>query len=283
MPAPRQRPDRVAHGILTADPRVEFVRTGTAARRGARHASRLSAFPRRTAQSVEVNSSKAIAHNTPRRSGRSADVLRAARASALLALPFQIGFIVATAAVDMAGAPADLLVAVLLVPALWVAPAVQLLFRTVLPRALQLHYLIFMTAGPYAGSALGVYGYIDHWDKVVHFDSGILLCWAGLVAVRRVEEHIDVVLPRWFSLTIGVITPMAFAAAWEICEFTSDHLIGTHAQDGNGDTMGDIIAATIGAVLTIVVTAIWKRPRSVLPLSLLHPSSRPGSETTPTA
>lgn len=200
---------------------------------------------------------------------------RAARASALLALPFQIGFLVVTLAVALAGAPTDVLVAVLLVPTLWLATVVQVLFSTVLPRSLQLHFLIFMTAGPYAGSALGVYGYIDHWDKLVHFDSGIMLAWAGMVAVRSVEQQLDIVLPCWFALSIAVATPMAFAAAWEICEFTSDHLLGTHAQLGNTDTMGDIISATIGALVTLVVTLAWRRPHSVMPRALAPTRSRP--------
>jgi uncharacterized membrane protein YjdF len=217
-----------------------------------------------------VESSDTAAGAAQRRSKRPAEVLRAARASALLALPFQIGFIVVTVVVSLAGGWTSAIVSVLLVPTLWLAAVVEVLFRTVLPRALQLHFLIFMTAGPFAGSALGVYGYIDNWDKLVHLDSGIMLAWVGMVAVRRVEERLGIVLPRWFSLAVAVITPMAFAAAWEICEFTSDHLIGTHAQNGNGDTMGDIVAATIGALLTLAFTLLWRRPRTVMPLSLLR-------------
>ncbi|NNC12635.1 hypothetical protein HII28_12200 [Planctomonas sp. JC2975] len=222
-----------------------------------------------------MENSEAAAPERPRRTGRPAEVLRAAWASALLALPFQIGFIVLTVVFSLLGLRTDMIVAVLLVPALWVPAIAQIVFRTVVPRALQLHFLIFMTAGPFAGSALGVYGYIPHWDKLVHFDSGIMLAWAGWLAVRRVEEHVDIVLPRWFSLTIGILTPMAFAAAWEICEFTSDHLFGTHAQNGNTDTMGDIIAATVGAVITLGFTLIWKWPRSVMPQALLSPERRP--------
>ncbi|MHA7984707.1 hypothetical protein ACX9R5_02770 [Rathayibacter sp. CAU 1779] len=227
-----------------------------------------------------MESSEAAAPDGPRRTGRQVDVLQAARASALLALPFQLGFIVLAVAFSLFGLSTNMIVAVLMVPALWVPAIAQLVFRTVLPRALQLHFLIFLTGGPFAGSALGVYGYIPHWDKVVHLDSGIMLAWVGWVAVRRVEEHTGIALPRWFSLTIGILTPMAFAAAWEICEFTSDHLIGTHAQNGNTDTMGDIIAATIGAFLTLGLTLLWKRPRSVLPLALLDPDHRPSRTAT---
>lgn len=201
-------------------------------------------------------------------SKRTPELVRAAKGSALLALPFQIGFVVVALVLMLAGAKVEPVIAIVLVPTLWLVPVVELLWHTVIPRALQWQYLVFITIGPYAGSALGVYGYIDHWDKVVHFDSGIMLAWAGLFAVRRVEDAVRVALPRWFGLAVSVATPMAFAAAWEICEFTSDHLFGTHAQNGNTDTMGDIIAATIGALVTLGITLVWRWPGSVMPIAL---------------
>jgi hypothetical protein len=33
--------------------------------------------------------------------------------------------------------------------------------------------------------------------------------------------------PRWFALAVMQLTAMAFASAWEICEYASDVLIGT--------------------------------------------------------
>lgn len=188
------------------------------------------------------------------------------RRSFLLALPFQVAFVAAALVAMAAGVPhVQLGLALLLVPALWAPVLVELVMRTRIPFALQLHYLIFMTAGPYAGSVLNVYGYIPYWDKLVHFDSGVMLGWLGFLIVRRAEERVGMPLPRWFAYTVAQLTPMAFAALWEICEFTSDHLIGTHAQLNNGDTMGDIVAGTLGGVLSILIMAIWKRPRTVAP------------------
>lgn len=187
-----------------------------------------------------------------------------------LALPFQVGFVGVALLIASLGGRVVLPVAVLLVPALWVPAALQYVTRTVVPPVLQWHFMAFTTIGPYAGSALNVYGYVVHWDKVVHFDSGIMLAWLGMLAVRRVEERVHVSLPRWFALAVLVATPMAFAAAWEICEFTSDHLFGTHAQLGNTDTMTDIISATAGALVTLAATLVWRRPRSVMPASLLR-------------
>lgn len=133
-----------------------------------------------------------------------------------------------------------------------------------------MHYLLFILAGPYAGSALNVYRAIDDWDTLVHFDSGIMLAWLGMLAVCRAEERTGIALPMWFSLVVIQAMPMAFAAAWEICEFVSDLTIGTVAQGGLVDTMTDIIAGTLGGLVAIALLALLRRPRTLAPHSLLR-------------
>ena len=44
--------------------------------------------------------------------------------------------------------------------------------------------------------------------------------------------------------------------------------MGTHAQLGNTDTMGDIISGTLGGLAAILVWAVARRPKSLLPPSL---------------
>jgi len=157
---------------------------------------------------------------------------------------------------------------------MWAPAAAELVFRTTLPRALQLHYLIFITLGPYAGSALNVYVAIADWDTLIHFDSGVMLAWLGMLWVRRMEERVNAPFPAWFGLAVIQLTAMAFAAAWEICEFASDHLIGTVAQGGLDDTMADIMAGTMGGLFAIALLLILGRPRSLAPASLLRAEYR---------
>ena len=76
--------------------------------------------------------------------------------------------------------------------------------------------------------------------------------------------------PKKFLSSVA-LSAMAFAAAWEICEFISDRLIGTHAQLGEKDSMTDMIAGTLGAVAGIVLLLLTRRPRSLAPASLLAP------------
>jgi hypothetical protein len=196
---------------------------------------------------------------------------KAVQRSLLLALPFQAGTLALAVVLRAVGFPSQVLLAVLLALSMWAPAAAELLFRTTLPRALQLHYLIFITLGPFAGSALNVYGAIADWDTAIHFDSGVMLAWLGMLWVRRIEERLDAPLPAWFGLLVIQLTPMAFAALWEICEFASDHLIGTNSQNGSlEDTMTDIMAGTVGGLFAIALLLILGRPRTLAPASLLR-------------
>ncbi len=211
--------------------------------------------------------------------------LKAVRPSLLLALPFQVSMIVMALVIAAAGLEVEMLLTVLLAVTMWAPAAAELVFRTTLPRALQLHYLIFIVAGPFMGSALHVYWVIADWDTLVHFDSGILIAWLGMLWLRRVEERLEVSLPTWFGLLVIQLTAMAFAAAWEICEFASDSVLGTKAQLGSlDDTMGDIMAGTLGGLFAITLLLILRRPRSVAPASLLRANRRTAdADEAPTA
>ncbi len=193
-----------------------------------------------------------------------------ARASARLLLPFVVGTVVLAVGLSLLSFDVELWLVVLLILSLAVPLLVELVLRTTIPWPLQLHYLLFITAGPFAGSALNVYSAIPEWDTLVHYDSGIMLAWLGMLLVRRAEEGAALAFPRWFELTVIQGTVMAFAAAWEICEFLSDHLIGTVSQADLVDTMSDIIAGTLGGVTGIAILVLFRRPRTLLPLSFVR-------------
>lgn len=191
------------------------------------------------------------------------------RTSALIALPFQVVTVALALVLAALGAEVELPLTFLLIPVYWVPLFVELVFRTRMPWPLQVSYLAFIAAGSFAGSALHVYWYFPLWDVLVHFYSGVMLAWLGLFIARHAEEQTGAPLPRWFSLTVVLLTPMAFAAAWEICEFGSDIILGTASQHGLSDSMTDIIAGTLGGVLAIILLLITRRPRSLAPGSLL--------------
>ena len=92
-----------------------------------------------------------------------------------------------------------------------------------------------------------------------------MLAWLGMLFVLRAEERTGTTFPRWFALTVIQLTAMAFASAWEICEFASDQLIGTVSQHDLADTMSDIVAGTLGGLTAILILLIARRPRTLSP------------------
>lgn len=169
---------------------------------------------------------------------------------------FQLAWFGAALILMSLGAPIRLWLVIILMPLLWVPVAVEAISRTEVPIALQIQYYLFVTASSVAGSAFTVYGIIPHWDSVVHGFSGVLLAWLGMFTVQRIETQFDVRIPRWFVVAAALVTPMAFAAVWEIGEFSSDFFFHTTTQAGLTDTITDMASAGVGAVITVVV-AVW--------------------------
>jgi uncharacterized membrane protein YjdF len=193
-----------------------------------------------------------------------------ARRSALLALPFQVGSIVIAHIVAATGRLVDLPLTYLLVVAYAAPLLIELVFRTTLPRVLQVTYLTFIASSSFAGSALQVYWNFPPWDFIVHCYSGLMLAWLGMLLLRAVEERTGVGLPVWFSGTVMLLFAMAGAAAWELSEFGSDILIGTEAQLSNKDSMTDMLAGTLGGAIAVLVVLVLRRPRTLAPPSLLR-------------
>ncbi|WP_353808425.1 hypothetical protein [Agromyces sp. SYSU T00194] len=191
-----------------------------------------------------------------------------------LAAWFQFAWLACALAASWAGAPVHLGLIALLIPVLWVPAALAAFADFPLPTAVQVHYGVFLTAAPVLGSALLVYGLVPGWDKLTHLDSGVLLAWLGLFAVARAEAQMDAAAPRWVVYAAAIVTPLAFAATWEIGEFLTDALLGTQSQLGLSDTVEDMLAAGIGALLGILLVLLTKWPRSVLPRTLAAEARR---------
>lgn len=142
----------------------------------------------------------------------------------------------------------------LLTGAALLSPLLEQGSRTWLPMWLHGCSFGFVRAGPFAGCRLGLDGLWSDWDKVIHSFSGVLLGCTAIIAlglfVRRKQLH----LPRSPFVAAVVVSGGFAAALWEITEYASDHLVGTHAQNSSlEETMTDIIGGFIGAVAVALV------------------------------
>jgi hypothetical protein len=132
-----------------------------------------------------------------------------------------------------------------------------------LPRVYDLAFVLALTLQAW-GEALGLYDTVSWFDSVVHFTVPLL----GAPVLYIVLARLDVVPdPRDETDTrhyIGMAI-LTFAlggcigAIWEIVEWTSDNLFGSELQEGNDDTVYDLMADTAGALCGAALLVCWAR------------------------
>ena len=132
-----------------------------------------------------------------------------------------------------------------------------------LPRAYDLALVIALTLQAW-GEALGLYDSITWFDNVVHFSLpffGAPTLYIGLARLDVVPDPKDETHTRHYvgiaivSFALGV----ALGGLWEIVEWTSDNALGSSLQIDNDDTIGDLIADTLGAACGTALLVCWAR------------------------
>lgn len=101
----------------------------------------------------------------------------------------------------------------------------------------------------------------NHFDRVTHFAFGLLLTYPLFEVFRRLTS-----LRRPLLLYLTFTTQLALAGAWEIVEAAVAQLarpdLGAAflgAQGDPWDAQHDMLAATCGAVVALLLTAGWQR------------------------
>lgn len=130
-------------------------------------------------------------------------------------------------------------------------------------------YTIYIFIAVFLGSALNFYNMFEsiHYDKLVHAYFGYSSALLGLYVLIKTKNFDGKSL--FFILLFIFSFAMMIAAVWEIFEFTTDQLFGTVTQGRPvmsieglplvdvGETMFDIIANLIGAVLFMLQLTIY--------------------------
>lgn len=113
---------------------------------------------------------------------------------------------------------------------------------------------IFTFFAQYLGGMLRLYDVIPIYDLLLHFASGTLLVLlADYVFVLITKKHSECVVPLNVRVIFCFFGSVASAAAWEIWEYSGDILLSLQSQGGLDDTMTDIVAGTIGALIGVFV------------------------------
>ena len=144
------------------------------------------------------------------------------------------------------------------------AAVVAWLVRPVLlPRVYDLALVVALNLQAW-GEALGLYDSITWFDNVVHFSLPFFLAPTVYVALARIDvvpDPADETHTRHY-VGIAVVTfalGVAIGALWEIVEWAADNTLGSSLQLHNDDTIGDLIADSLGALCGSALLVCWAR------------------------
>lgn len=161
-------------------------------------------------------------------------------------------------------------------------------YRFYLPFALDLGIVSFIFGTFFLGHTQNFYNSLRYWDLLIHFQSGLLLGITGFVLVYILNEHkrFNLDLSPGFIFLFAITFSIAFGAIWEIVEFAGDIWFQSSWQANLDDTMWDLIADSIGALIVSVSGYIWIRHNARLPftplfLKILNKAKKKLSKTLP--
>jgi hypothetical protein len=132
-----------------------------------------------------------------------------------------------------------------------------------LPRLYDLGFTIAMILTGW-GEALGLYDAWKPYDNVVHFVVPMLCSQVVYIGLARIEVLPDMredFTPNRYAgiFTVTMALGVAIGGIWEIFEYSSDSLFGSNLQLSNRDTVGDLIADTLGTAAGGILLVAWTK------------------------
>jgi hypothetical protein len=131
-----------------------------------------------------------------------------------------------------------------------------------LPRLFDLAFIVAMGLTGW-GEALRFYDRFTYYDVLVHILVPLLGAPVVYIALARLDtlpDPSDARGSRRHLAGIFVVTlalGLAIGAAWEVLEWTSDEALGSELTGGEADTIGDLVADTVGAICGGVLLVVW--------------------------
>jgi hypothetical protein len=130
-----------------------------------------------------------------------------------------------------------------------------------LPRLYELGFILALALTGW-GDALGLYDRFRHYDRLVHVLVPFVVAPIVYILLARADVLPDLRASGERHHRIGIfVVTLAFGAAigalWEVLEWCSDHTFGSSLQRGEADTIGDLIADTVGALIGAALLVVW--------------------------
>lgn len=169
----------------------------------------------------------------------------------------------------------------LLIALLMSVPGLLRSYRVYLPFELEFGSVFFVFLSLFLGHVQDLYNRVPHWDKLVHFQSGITFAVMAFVLAYLLNEHerVRAYLSPSFLAIFAATFAIALGAVWEIGEFAADLAFATtYWQDGLADTMWDLIADSVGAAIVAGTGYAWMRHRARVPFTPTALSARDSTD-----
>jgi hypothetical protein len=114
------------------------------------------------------------------------------------------------------------------------------------------------------GEVLGAYDRWAWFDTAVHVALPFLVAPVVYIGLARLEVVPDPHDRTGAARDAGLVVVtfalgLAVGALWEIAEWTADAALGTRLQESNTDTIRDLGADSVGALLGAALLALWTR------------------------
>lgn len=133
--------------------------------------------------------------------------------------------------------------------------AVARLSKIHVPRPLELAFVLGM-ALQFISESTKLFELFTYWDKIVHpvliAITAMSAVWLQLGYREAFHKRIPVHLSAAFAMLVG----MSVGAFWEFVEFASDWFGAANLQKSNADTLTDILANNLGA-LVATLFGLW--------------------------
>jgi len=132
-----------------------------------------------------------------------------------------------------------------------------------LPRVYDLALVLALTLQAW-GEALGLYESVAWFDNVVHFTLPFFAAPTLYIVLARIDLVPDpkdeTNLHHYAGMAVvSFALGVALGGLWEIFEYASDSWLGSSLQVDNADTIGDLIADSLGAMCGAALLVCWAR------------------------
>ncbi|MBS7458267.1 hypothetical protein [Coralloluteibacterium stylophorae] len=122
--------------------------------------------------------------------------------------------------------------------------------RLAVPRWTEIGTALFVFATTFLGERLDFYERLPWWDAAAHAASAAAVAAMAAMVMRHRATAVGARLTPGMLAAVAFTTAVCMGSLWEILEFAFDTFFDANTQkDGHLDTMGDIIANTLGAAV----------------------------------